>query len=232
MVRPVGTSENFETAAFSGENLACRRGGRTVFAGLSFSVASGGALVLRGPNGSGKTTLLRLMAGLSRPAQGRLLWSGKPLEDPETHGAALRFIGHLDAIKPAFTVRENLAFWAAFWGTADETLIQRALEIFGLAVLADFPARLLSAGQRHRLALARLVASPAPLWLLDEPANALDDRSIAALTAAIADHRARGGMVILTSHGADIVTGGVTLALNHFTPSAAMQWADDMGVGA
>lgn len=232
MVRPVGTSENFETAAFSGENLACRRGGRTVFAGLSFSLAAGGAIVLRGPNGSGKTTLLRLMAGLSRPIAGRMLWSGAPIEDVETHGRTLRFIGHLDAIKPAFTVRENLAFWAGFWGTGDDSLVGRAMDAFGLSALADFPARLLSAGQRHRLALGRLVASPAPLWLLDEPANALDDKSTTALTATIAAHRARGGMVILASHGADLVTGGATLALDKFTPNPALQWADDEDLSA
>jgi len=222
----VGTSENFETATFSGENLACRRGGRTVFAGLGFSLDAGGALVLRGPNGSGKTTLLRLMAGLARPIQGRLAWSGAAVEEAGSHGQHLRFIGHQDAIKPAFTVRENLSFWAAFWGTADGTLTGRAMDVFGLAPLADFPARLLSAGQRHRLALARLIASPAPLWLLDEPANALDDRSTDALTQTIAAHRARGGMVVLASHGADLVTGGATLALDAFTPSAAQQWAD------
>jgi heme exporter protein A len=227
----VGTSDTFETATFSGENLACRRGGRTVFAGLGFTVPAGGALVLRGPNGSGKTTLLRLMAGLARPTTGRLLWSGAALEDPEVHGQHLRFIGHLDAIKPAFTVRENLSFWTAFWSRGDAGHIVRAMEAFGLASLADFPARLLSAGQRHRLALARLVASPAPLWLLDEPANALDDRSLAALSDTIAAHRTRGGMVVLASHGGDLATGVTTLALDKFAPDKsvagdAVQWTD------
>ena len=183
-------------------------------------------MVLRGPNGSGKTTLLRLMAGLARPVAGKLLWHERPIEDPETHGCHLRFIGHLDAIKPAFTVRENLAFWANFWGSVDAALILRAMDTFGLGALADFPARLLSAGQRHRLALARLIASPAPLWLLDEPTNALDDRSTAALTQTIADHRARGGLVVLASHGADLVTAPMTLALDSFTPTDAMQWAE------
>ncbi len=138
----------------------------------------------------------------------------------------MRFIGHLDAIKPAFTVRENLAFWADFWGSADRTLIGRAMDAFGLGALADFPARLLSAGQRHRLALARLIASPAPLWLLDEPANALDDRALGALAETIAAHRARGGMVVLASHGADLVGGGATLALGKFAPNDAAQWTD------
>ncbi|MDP1590230.1 MAG: heme ABC exporter ATP-binding protein CcmA [Prosthecobacter sp.] len=226
MVRVVGTSDTFETATFSGENLSCRRGGRMVFAGLGFELASGGAMVLRGPNGSGKTTLLRLMAGLARPVAGRLLWSQNPVEDAEALAQHLRFIGHQDAIKTAFTVRENLAFWAAFWDTGKADLIDRSMDAFGLTALADFPARLLSAGQRHRLALARLIASPAPLWLLDEPANALDDRSTAALMQTIADHRTRGGMVVLASHGADLVTGGATLALDTFTPTAAQQWSE------
>lgn len=218
--------ENFETATFSGENLACRRGGRLVFSGLTFALPPGGALVLRGPNGSGKTTLLRLMAGLGRISAGRLLWAGAPVEDRESLGGRLRFIGHLDAIKPAFTVHENLTFWAAFWGTPDAALTEQAMEAFGLAALADFPARLLSAGQRHRLALARLIAAPAPLWLLDEPANALDDRSLAALTDAIAGHRRRGGMVVLASHGADLAADGATLRLDAFTPAHGAHWSD------
>lgn len=222
----MGTSDTFETAAFSGEMLSCRRGGRTVFAGLNFAVPAGGALVLRGPNGSGKTTLLRLMAGLAHPSAGRLLWSDAALDDPESHARRLRFIGHLDAIKPALTVRENLAFWAGFWGTPDTGGVRQAMSVFGLLSLAAFPARLLSAGQRHRLALARLIACPAPLWLLDEPANALDDASTAALTETIAAHRARGGIVVLASHGADLAAGAATLALDRFAPGDAAQWTE------
>jgi len=225
-----GAAENFETATFSGENLACRRGGRLVFAGLAFSVSSGGAIVLRGPNGSGKTTLLRLLAGLAYPTAGRLLWNGVPADDPEAHGGRLRFISHLDAIKPAFTVRENLAFWAAFWADADAPRIARAMAQFDLGHLADFPARLLSAGQRHRLALARLIAAPAPLWLLDEPGNALDDRSLDALGAAIADHRARGGMIVVASHGAGVIGDGTTLQLDRFMPTHHGHWSDDAEV--
>ena len=157
--------------------------------------------MLRGANGSGKTTLLRLMAGLIRPTRGRLAWDGQPIEDFEAHGARLRFIGHLDAVKPALTVGENLAFWQALWGGGDVT-VGDALAALDLAHLAEFPARLLSAGQRHRLALSRLVAAPTPLWLLDEPGNALDDRSLGLLETAIARHRAQGGMVIAASHGA------------------------------
>jgi heme exporter protein A len=225
----VGTSDTFETATFSGENLACRRGGRLVFAGLTFSIAGGGALVLRGPNGSGKTTLLRLMAGLARPATGTLAWCGQPVDDPEAHATHLRFIGHLDAIKPALSVRENLAFWAAFWSAGKDgdggARVRRAVDAFGLGGLADFPARLLSAGQRHRLALARLIAAPAPLWLLDEPANALDDRAVASLTRTIAEHRARGGIVVLASHGADLAVGAASLTLDTYAPTG-VHWTD------
>jgi heme exporter protein A len=193
--------ERIVAAQFSGADLACRRGGRLVFSGLRFEVRPGAALVLRGANGSGKTTLLRLMAGLIRPTRGQLLWDDQPIADFEAHGARLRFIGHLDAVKPALTVAENLAFWRSLWGGAGVAL-DDALEALDLAHLAGFPARLLSAGQRHRLALSRLLAAPAPLWLLDEPGNALDERSLGLLASVIARHRAGGGMVIAASHGA------------------------------
>jgi heme exporter protein A len=193
--------ERIVAATFSGSDLACRRGGRLVFSGLAFTIEPGAALVLRGANGSGKTTLLRVMAGLIRPTRGGLFWGGAAVKDQETHGARIRFIGHLDAVKPALTVAENLAFWQALWGHPAME-VRSALAALDLAHLASFPARLLSAGQRHRLALARLQAAPAPLWLLDEPGNALDERSLAALAAMIARHRAEGGMVIAASHGA------------------------------
>ncbi len=220
---PPMVGENFTAQEFSGSGLACRRGGRLVFEGLQFAVPRGGALVLRGANGSGKTTLLRLMAGLTPAAAGQLAWNGAPVEDAEQHAASLRFISHLDAIKPALTVTENLNFWAALWGGGQ---IPHALQMLGLGHLAAYPARLLSAGQRHRLALARLLVAPAPLWLLDEPGNALDDSSLAALTQAIADHRARGGMVIVASHGAAFVSDGNTLDLGTFAPTNTAHWSD------
>ena len=218
-------AQTFAPATFSGAGLACRRGGRLVFSGLAFTLASGGAMVLRGPNGSGKTTLLRLMAGLTRSAGGEMAWNGAIVDDFEAFGGQLRFIGHLDAVKPALTVAENLEFWRNLWGNPG-TDVKPAAERLGLGRLAAFPARLLSAGQRHRLSLARLLVAPAPLWLLDEPGNALDDASLADLAAIIADHRVRGGMVVIASHGAAAVSDGTTLDVGAFTGVAERHWSD------
>lgn len=188
-------------ADFEGRSLQCRRGGRDVFAGLDFALPAGGALLLTGPNGSGKSSLLRLMAGLLRPAAGALLWDGRPVaEETEAHAARLHYLGHLDAVKPVLTVAENLQFWAALRGGA--TAVDRALEVFALTDLAAVPGRLLSAGQRRRLALARLIAAPAELWLLDEPSVGLDHASVGRLAAAIAAHRAGGGRVVVATHTA------------------------------
>lgn len=214
-------------APFSGTALACRRGGRVVFTGLKFAVSPGGALILRGPNGSGKTTLLRVMAGLTPHAGGTMSWNDQVIDDPDAHARNLRFITHLDAIKPALTVAENLSFWMALWSAPNEQRLGKALAAFDLGRLASFPARLLSAGQRHRLALARLLVAPAPLWLLDEPGNALDAASRDALASAILEHRAQGGMVIVASHEATFVAGGETLDLSLFTPKTVIHWSDD-----
>jgi heme exporter protein A len=219
-------AEGFDRATFSGTGLACRRGGRTVFADLAFTVQSGGAVVLRGANGSGKTTLLRLMAGLSVATAGVMSWNGAAVDDVETHGARLRFVGHLDGLKPAMTVAENLAFAARLWGDPHAGRVDTALAGLGLGGLADLPARVLSAGQRHRLALARLALVPAPLWLLDEPANALDDASVVALARLIADHRRAGGMVVVASHGPAPVEDGETLDLSRFARALPPHWSD------
>ncbi len=181
-----------------GENLTCIRGERPVFAGLSFEIAPGGALLLRGPNGAGKSSLLRIAATLLKPADGRLLWHGQPAaDDIEAYRGALEYVGHLDAVKPVLTVSENVAFWTHLRGRGD---VQAALERFGVAHLAEVPAGMLSAGQRKRAALARLLTSSTRLWLLDEPTVSLDTDGVAALEAAIAAHRAGGGMVMLATH--------------------------------
>lgn len=187
---------------FSGTNLTCIRGERIVFEALDFSLGEGEVLYLRGRNGSGKSTLLRVMVGLLGVVEGEMTWNGEPLsEDPEGHRARLHYVGHQDAIKTALTVTENLAFWAEMSGVdKSKCTIPEALETFSLSHLAQLPARFLSAGQKRRLNLARIVASPAPLWLLDEPTNSLDKESVAALYDAIAAHRQKGGMVLLATH--------------------------------
>jgi heme exporter protein A len=211
----------FEQIEFSGASLSCRRGGREVLTGLSFRLSSGEALILRGPNGSGKTTLLRLMAGLSQPTHGRMLWNGAPIsEDLTTHGARLGFLGHLDAVKSAPTVRENLAFWAKL-RSADAAHISTALQAFGLSHLATIPGRVLSAGQRHRLALARLMVSNAPLWLLDEPTNTLDDAALNALRSVLHGHLDRGGLVVIASHGESMIAHARTLDVRTTRQAAA-----------
>lgn len=171
-----------------------------MFSGVDFTVRQGGALILRGPNGSGKTSFLRMVAGLPPPAAGTLRWRGREIrEDPESWRRALRLAGHADAVKPLLTVAENLRFWARFHGVG-AARVGAALEAFGLSELADAPARFLSAGQRRRLCLARPLAAPAPVWLLDEPASNLDAAGAGALRAAIAEHRAAGGLVIAATH--------------------------------
>jgi heme exporter protein A len=182
------------------DGLACVRGGRIVFEGVSFALAPGDALLLRGPNGAGKSSLLRLLAGFLAPGAGAFWWDGRPaLADPAEHRARLHLIGHSNAVKAALTVRENLRFAAAIAG-APVALIERALEGFALAALGDLPAGYLSAGQQRRLALARLLAAARPLWLLDEPDAGLDAANRAQLTRAVAAHRGRGGIAVIASH--------------------------------
>jgi len=189
-----------------------------VFERLDFELAPGGALVLTGPNGSGKSSLLRLMAGLTPPHLGALSWDGRAVaEDPAAHRARLHLVGHQDALKPVLTVAETLGFSAALRETSPDH-VPTALQRFHLAELAELPCRVLSAGQRRRLALARILASPAPLWLLDEPTTGLDDASMVDLLAAIADHRAGGGMLAIATHLPLPLPAAGTLSLGDFAP--------------
>jgi heme exporter protein A len=204
---------------FAGEDLACIRGERAVFAGLSFALERGGALLLTGPNGSGKSSLLRMLAGLLPPASGRLLWDGISLaEDPSAHRERLHFIGHQDAVKPVLSAAETLNFWA---GLRSGDATEAALRRLGLEHLAGTPGRFLSAGQKRRVNLARLLASPAPLWLLDEPTTGLDRVAVAAFEAALADHRAGGGMVVASTHTPLELPGARTLRLDDY-PAASL----------
>jgi len=204
---------------FAGHALACRRGERLVFRGLDFALETGGALVLTGSNGSGKSSLLRLMAGLLPSQSGALSWDGEAIgSDPAAHRARLHFIGHQDALKPVLTVFETVAFWGGLRG-GDEKTAAASLARFGLDHVADSPCRLLSAGQRKRVSLARLLASTAPLWLLDEPTTGLDEASTRRLEITLAEHRQAGGIVIATTHIPLALAGAQNLSLGDFTPS-------------
>jgi heme exporter protein A len=179
------------------EGLAVFRGERLIFRELSFVVPASGAMVLAGANGTGKSTLLRTLAGLMRPVAGRVLWgNADALSDPAEHGRRVAYVGHLDAVKPGLTVAENLRFAARVAGKS----LAAALEAMELGQLAELPARMLSAGQKRRLALSRLVLSNAPLWLLDEPTLGLDTASIERFGTLLAAHRASGGIVVAATH--------------------------------
>ena len=208
------------TDYFQAKNISCNRGGRCVFKGLSFSLQNGDALILRGPNGSGKSSLLRMMAGLSTPVKGELVWNKKNIsQDPCLHRDRIHYLGHFDAVKPALTVRENLAIWQKLRGDGlsvrqeEKKAVERALIAFDMLHLEDLPARLLSSGESRRLALARLLANNAFLWLLDEPANGLDDSSRCALEEIVSEHQMAGGMVVISIHGPSNLTNIRTLNL-------------------
>ena len=204
--------------AFSGKALACRRGERLVFRGLDFVLEPGGALILVGPNGSGKSSLLRVMAGLTPLETGTLFWDGADIdEDRAAHRGRLHFVGHSDALKPVLSVAEMLGFWVGMRGGTDRSAT--ALGRFGLGAVADLPCRYLSAGQRRRLALARLVADAAPPWLLDEPTTGLDSEAARQLLAAIAEHRRTGGRVVLSTHAPLDLPAATYLSLADFRPA-------------
>ena len=202
--------------------MACIRGERPVFAGVSFRLERGGALALVGPNGSGKSSLLRILAGLLKRAAGTLTWEGASVdEDWAAHRGRLHYVGHLDAVKPALTAAENLDGWAQFRGAVRAST--DALATLGIEELSDVPGRFLSAGQKRRLALARVLATPAPLWLLDEPTVTLDADAAARVATMIAAHRADGGMAIVAMHGEIALDGAQQLDLgNHAIAADAL----------
>jgi heme exporter protein A len=185
----------------STDNLACARGDRVLFQGLSLSLAPGEALHLKGPNGSGKTTLLRTLCGLTRREQGIIRWGS---EDIDTLGDDYRrelvYIGHSNGIQGELTVAENLRFNAGLGGSADLSRIDAGLEALGIAALRHRPVKLLSQGQKRRAALARLLVNPGRLWILDEPFNALDADTCTRLQSIVEKHLGRGGLAIITSH--------------------------------
>ncbi len=192
-------------------DLACRRGGRDVFNGISFSVTNGEGLIVTGRNGAGKSSLLRMVAGLLRIAGGRLALEAGDLE--LTIGEQAHYLGHQDALKPSLSVGENLRFWSGFFG-ASSADIGGPLTAVGLDTLADLPAAFLSAGQRRRLSIARLLAVRRPIWLLDEPTSALDAAAQERLREFMRIHLAGGGLILAATHGPIGLDGARELPLD------------------
>jgi heme exporter protein A len=182
----------------AGTDLECIRGGREVFSGLGFVLQSGEALLVTGRNGAGKSSLLRMIAGLIHVAGGRLELQGGQAE--LTLAEQSHYLGHQDALKPSLSVIENLVFWARYLGNGGASP-QDALASVGLDALGDLPAAYLSAGQRRRLSIARLIAAKRPIWLLDEPTSALDRAAQERLSELMAAHLASGGMIVAAAHG-------------------------------
>lgn len=198
-----------------GTKLSCVRGERTLFSGLDLDVEAGEWLHVRGANGTGKTSLLRLLAGLSQPAEGEVLWNGLPISEvAQDYRRNLLFLGHHAAVKEDLTGAENLALASQLDGAElPEAEMLSALRRFGLKGREHLPVRFLSAGQKRRVLLARLVTRKAKLWVLDEPFTALDTKAVDMLGGVVAEHLAAGGMAVVTSHQAMPLAGGKAVEL-------------------
>ena len=192
-------------------DLECIRGDNLLFSGLDFSLYEGQLMQVEGANGSGKTSLLRILAGLSLSSEGRVLWDGKDIHKQRSlYFSKVAYLGHTLGVKSDLSPVENLKISLALAGFPfDETAVYRALEQTGLSGKEDVPARSLSAGQKQRVALARLLACPAKLWIMDEPFTALDASGVSLVRALLETHLRRGGLVVLTSHQAVEVRGDV-----------------------
>lgn len=180
------------------DNLRCIRQDRVIFKGLDFTLEAGQGLWIKGKNGAGKSSLLRMIAGLLKPSKGTIIWKkADTREEPESFRQEFRYIAHQDALKPVLTVKENIQFWSEFHGG---NRVDEAIERFELGHIQDTPAQILSAGQKKRTNLARLVASPAPLWILDEPLSSLDVHYIDLFIELLKEHLENDGMALLATH--------------------------------
>jgi heme exporter protein A len=191
--------------SLTAEKLTCLRGGRLVFRDLSFAVAAGGALALEGANGAGKTSLLRMIAGFLAPAVGSIALrsEGTTAIEGEDRAGLVGWLGHLDAAKPQMRVAEMLSFYASFYeAPTDFAAVAAALDTVGLSRLRDLPCQYLSAGQKKRLALARLQLTARPLWLMDEPLAALDVSGKGLAGQLIREHCRSGGIAVVATHEA------------------------------
>ncbi len=198
-------------------DLTCQRADHLVFEGLSFSLEPGNTLWIKGKNGAGKSSLLRLCAKLLKPAGGSIFWQGTDIRsDDESYGGQYHYLGHQNALKPVLTVRENLAFWADFHG---ENNLDTALNDFDLLGLADTRVEYLSAGQKKRVSLARLTASLAPLWILDEPISSLDTDHISLFNMRLSEHVKAGGMALFATHQDLGLAEGSILDLDEMVPA-------------
>jgi len=210
-------------------NIAVERGGRRLFSNLSFEVAEGEALVVLGPNGVGKSSLLRAIAGLLPLADGAVLGEGGAADLDLAEQA--HYVGHADALKGVLTPRENLQFWAAMLAPLPNpankggarlakagTTAEEALDRLGLPHVLDLPVNALSAGQKRRVALARVLVAARPLWLLDEPMTALDEAAQRLFVAVLREHLAAGGLAIAAAHGAIDLVGARQLRLGEVSP--------------
>jgi len=199
-------------------NLECSRGNRLIFQNLKFDLSVGDALTLVGPNGSGKSSLLRILAGFLKPISGYVQYNRENIFDIlDTYRSEIHYVGHLDAIKPTLTVSEHLSFWAASKGFKKPK--QDILEILDLKTLSEIPGKFLSAGQKRRLSLTRLLTAPAQLWILDEPSVSLDSKSIKNLEKMLATHRADGGIVVVATHTQISLPNSQNISMSDFKPS-------------
>jgi heme exporter protein A len=197
LVNPVN---RFPRLRVEADGLACTRGGRAIFRDISFSIGAGGTLAVTGPNGAGKSSLLRIMAGLLDPSGGRLAIRAENGGDEDAE-APLHYFGHLDGLKPAMSLAENLRYWCRIYDRpAGSGALRAATGRLGLAHALDLPVGVFSAGQRRRAGLARIMLAPRPIWLLDEPTSALDKDGEAILGEVMAEHLEAGGVIVAATH--------------------------------